>query len=355
VSNHDREKGIEAAARMLFDLGNRRVGDRAWEPLADAYRFEARSAIQAYEAVRAAPVVQDADEREAMHQAKRESRANTEHERSRFCEGWEARREWAERQRVTEDADCDRCKGTGRSGDEGQWGCRACGGSGRASQDATGDERLRKALSEAIHRMATVAGRLRLPDRDASVPSLESEADWLAEKLSEWRELVAALPASSPTPCDATVLEALSRLTRLKRSGFIPNADNDLALEAWRLAHEAEGAALAAASPTPEKIEMVDGAATRWQEGRPDGSLVTPLPWPDVCSLLESVVLAARGFYTTQDSEQAILEAVAILKDVQAKGEYRDHATRRRELYPPVSDQTRVAAESWLARWGGVS
>jgi hypothetical protein len=57
------------------------------------------------------------------------------------------------------------------------------------------------ALREAIHRMATVAGRLRLKDRDDSVPSIESEADLLAEKLPEWRELCVS-PAPTEGPDD---------------------------------------------------------------------------------------------------------------------------------------------------------
>ena len=61
----------------------------------------------------------------------------------------------------------------------------------------------------------------------------------------------------------------------------------------------------------------------------------------------ESALAECREREKQRDHE--LREASAILRNIVAKGEIRNHATGRRELTPPVADSTRFAAESWLA------
>lgn len=70
----------------------------------------------------------------------------------------------------------------------------------RAPEQLLNEQRraLRKGLDQAVHRMASVAGRLRL-DPPYSQDEMRSDGDYLAELLSDFRSLIAA---ASPNRMD---------------------------------------------------------------------------------------------------------------------------------------------------------
>jgi hypothetical protein len=256
VSNHDREKAIEAAAKALWDTDPVLREKSPWGTNEGVMREGIRRAgimVDAYLAALAAPVVQDADRQEAERQAKTiERRITDAAERQRVSQTepqdvdereairkalqhavdhpggepygeWMFRAgvEWAERQRVSQDAPTERPRWVGSEHDDGHWEP-----AGTYTDPATGKVVVPSGLASLLSRAREVIrrGEIRL-DADCSPPS------------PLIREIDAALasPAASPTPekiarlrtalldieCEATkpIDSMLSEVRQLRQRG----------------------------------------------------------------------------------------------------------------------------------------